>query len=231
MNNPKISVVMSVYNGEKFLKGAINSILSQTFTDFEFIIINDGSTDKSLDTIKTYQDPRIKIISRENKGLTHSLNEGIKMSKGSYIARMDADDISLPTRLEEQIKFLELNKEIAICGTWAKIIDEKGEEMGEYKTPINNEEIKRRIIFHNPFIHPSVMFKKEIMETVGLYNPKLKHVEDYELWTRIVSKFKTANIPQFLLKYRQNKTGITSRNRSLMLLMGFVVRFLAIIRK
>lgn len=230
---PKISVIMSVYNGEKFLKESVLSILNQTYADFEFIIINDGSTDLSLEILKDFEekDKRIRLISRENKGLTPSLNEGIKLAQGEYIARMDADDISMPERFEKQITFLEENKEITLCGTWAINIDENGNEIGEYKTPITNKEIKKNILFHNPFIHPSVMIRKSVFEKVGLYNEEFKHIEDYELWTRVIPRFKTANIQDFLLKYRLTSSGVTKKNRKIMLLKGVVVRILYLIRK
>lgn len=230
---PKISVIMSVYNGEKFLKESVLSILNQTYADFEFIIINDGSTDLSLEILRGFEekDKRIRLISRENKGLTPSLNEGMKLAQGEYIARMDSDDISMPERFEKQITFLEKNKDIALCGTWAINIDENGNEIGEYKTPITNKEIKKNILFHNPFIHPSVMIRKSVFEKVGLYNEEFKHIEDYELWTRVIPRFKTANIQDFLLKYRLTSSGVTKKNRKIMLLKGVVVRILYLIRK
>lgn len=119
---PQISVIMSVYNGEKYLREAIDSILNQTFTHFEFIIVNDGSTDKSLNIIKSYNGSRIILVQQENKGLAAALNEGIKIAKGKYIAMMDADDISLPTRLEKQIQFMEAHPEYVAIGSWANKI-------------------------------------------------------------------------------------------------------------
>lgn len=217
---------MSVYNGEKHLRTAVDSILGQSFKDFEFIIIDDGSADKSLDILREFQqkDKRIKIVSRENKGLTVSLNEGINLAQGEYIARMDADDISLPKRFEEQINFLGNNKDVVLCGTWAKIIDENGVELGDYKTPTTNEEIKKNIIFHNPFIHPSVIFKKEIIKTVGLYSEKIKYAQDYEYWLRIVKRNKVANLSDFLLKYRIMKKSMTRESNLRMRLEGLLMR-------
>ena len=125
MKNPKVAVLMSVYNGEKYLREAINSILSQTFNDFEFLIINDGSTDGTADILKSYTDSRIKIINNEkNIGLTKSLNKGLKIAKGEYIARQDADDISMPERLKEEVAFLEIHKDYAVVGTFVKILNE-----------------------------------------------------------------------------------------------------------
>lgn len=218
---PQISVVMSVYNGEKYLKEAIESILSQSYKDFEFIIINDGSTDNSLNIINEYKqkDPRIKVISRENKGLIESLNEGVKMAEGEYIARMDADDVSLSNRLEKQLKYAQEGG-FVVCGTWAEGM----------VYPPNFDQIKRFTLLHNPFIHPTVMFRKDVFKKVGGYRKFFKHIEDYELWTRIVFKYKTGNIPEVLLKYRVHEEQITKKNNVRMRLTGILVRMLALWR-
>lgn len=210
---PKLSVVMSVHNGEKFLKEAIVSILNQTFTDFEFIIIDDGSIDNSKKIIEDFDDKRIKLISRKNKGLTVSLNEGLNLARGEYIARMDTDDISHPRRFETQINFLDKNPKICLCGTWAKMIDKNGNEIGEYKTPVNSKEIRRGIFWHNPFIHSSIMIRRKTLNKVGGYNEKYKTAQDYELWSRLVPKYQTANLPEFLLKYRFLQTNITTTRK------------------
>lgn len=230
---PKISVIMSVYNGEKFLKESVLSILNQTYADFEFIIINDGSTDLSLEILRGFEekDKRIRLISRENKGLTPSLNEGIKLAQGEYIARMDSDDISMPERFEKQITFLEKNKDIALCGTWAINIDENGNEIGEYKTPITNKEIKKNILFHNPFIHPSVMIRKEIVNNIGLYNEKIKYAQDYEYWLRMIKKNKVANLDDFLIKYRIAKKSMTRKSNIPMRLEGLFMRLAYLFKK
>jgi len=228
---PKISVIMSVYNSEKYLREAVLSVLGQTYKDFEFIIINDGSTDNSLKTLKEFedQDSRIKLISRENKGLVDSLNEGIKMAQGEYIARMDADDISVPERLEKQLKWAAEN-DLAVCGTWAEEIDSIGNEVKDLNYPPVVGRVRFFTLLHCPFIHPSVIFRKDIFEKVGGYRGKFKHIEDYELWTRIVFKYKTGNIPEILLKYRIHNEQITKKNNFAMRLKGVVVRILASFR-
>ena len=212
--NPLISIVMSVYNGEKFVKDAIDSILAQSYENFEFIIIDDGSTDNTKIIIESFDDTRIKFVSRVNRGLTKSLNEAIQMAGGKYIARMDADDISMPNRLNEQVKFMEQNGGIAMCGSWAQFIDEKGEKGEIYKTPVNDNQIRKKFIFHNPFIHPSVMIRRDILEEIGLYNECIKYAQDYDLWSRTISKYTTANIPKILLQYRKTKTGITKSSNT-----------------
>jgi glycosyltransferase involved in cell wall biosynthesis len=228
---PKISVIMSVYNGEKYLKLAVESILNQSFKDFEFIIIDDGSVDKSLDLLRDFQksDERIKIISRKNKGLIASLNEGVGLAQGEYIARMDTDDISKIDRLEKQVKYMEENN-LVVCGTWAEAIDSLGNKIKDMNYPPSEKKIKSFALLHNPFIHPSVMFRKDIFEKVGGYRNFFKYIEDYELWTRIIFKYKTGNIPEALLYYRLHEEQITQKNNLEMRLKGVVVRILALFR-
>jgi glycosyltransferase involved in cell wall biosynthesis len=228
---PKVSVVMSVYNGEKYLRSSIESILRQTYSDLEFIIINDGSTDTGLDIINEYakKDERIKLISRENIGLVYSLNEGIKKAQGEYIARMDADDIAMPVRLEKQLKYAQ-EEGLAVCGAWAEGIDDLGNKIKDMDYPPDTEKIRRYTLLHNPFIHPSVIFRKDIFEKVGGYRQFFKHIEDYELWTRMVFKYRTGNIPEKLLQYRLHQDQITNKDNLKMRLKGAVVRILALIR-
>ena len=221
---PKVSIIMSVYNGEKFLKESVDSILGQTFKDFEFIIIDDGSKDSSKSIIESYSDPRINLISRENKGLTPSLNEGLKLARGKYIARMDADDVATPWRLEKQVEFLDSNPEIGLCGSWAIIINEEGEKIGEYKLPTTKKRLKRVMFWHNPFIHPSIMFRKEIIQLVGFYNEKIKYAQDYEYWSRIIRIFPGANLPEFLMKYRIVKKSMTRKSNLPMRWEGVKIR-------
>jgi len=203
-----ISVIMSVYNAEKYLKKAIESILDQSFDDFEFIIIDDKSQDSSADIISRYskKDQRIKYFkNRENKGLTFSLNKGLKLAHGDYIARMDADDISHPKRLEKQYTYLQKNNDIALLGTAAYNIDEKGEVISNRNVPLSFEEIKENIKMVNPIIHPSVMFRKKDIIDIGCYNEKYTKVQDYELWFRAIANgLKAENLEEQLLYYRVN---------------------------
>ena len=155
MDSPKVSVIMSVYNGEKYLKEAINSILNQTFKDYEFIIVNDASTDKSIKILEEYakKDNRIGLIHNEkNIGLTRSLNKAIKSANGAYIARQDADDISLPPRLEEEVNFLDKHPTVGLVGSYAWMIDEKGKILSDFKICTDNEDIKKKIVNGNQFI-------------------------------------------------------------------------------
>lgn len=227
----KVSVVMSVYNGGKYLKEAVLSVLQQTYRDFELIIINDGSTDDSLNIIKELQskDDRIKIVSRENKGLVCSLNEGVRMAQGEYIARMDADDLAGCDRFEKQLKYMQENN-LVVCGSWAEGIDSAGKNIKDMDYPPNTKKIRFYALWHNPFIHPAVMFKKDIFEKNGGYRKSFKHIEDYELWTRLVFKYKTGNIPERLIKYRLHDDQITRENNLEMRLKGVWVRTLAFFR-
>jgi glycosyltransferase involved in cell wall biosynthesis len=231
MSMPKVSVIMSVYNGEKYLRPAVASILGQSFKDLEFIIIDDGSTDHSLNILKEFQaqDSRIKLVSRENKGLIYSLNEGVKMAQGEYIARMDADDISIPERLEKQLKWSQ-DGSLVVCGTWAEGIDSVGIKIKEMNYPPSEKKIKSFALLHNPFIHPSAMFRKDVFEKVGGYRDFFKYIEDYELWTRMVFKHKAGNVPEVLLKYRLHNEQVTKKNNFEMRLKGLFVRILALFR-
>ena len=200
---------MSVYNGEKYLGDAIESILTQTYRNYEFIIIDDGSTDKSLEIIKKYMktDKRIVLISRKNKGLPYSLNEGIRLSKGKYIARMDADDISLPARLEEQVTFMKKNIDIGVCG--CSILDMYTEK--EWILSSFDKRLKTELLFSSIFAHPSVMIRKELIINHDLfYNESFLQSQDFELWTRMAKYTKFSNLKVPLLKYRTGEGSITS---------------------
>ncbi|MCL4136090.1 UNVERIFIED_CONTAM: hypothetical protein GTU68_024156 [Idotea baltica] len=206
---------MPVYNAEKYISEAIESILNQTYKDFEFIIINDGSTDKSLDIIKKYKniDDRIVLVDRKNKGLVCSLNEGIELAAGKYIARMDADDICLSSRLEKQILFLEKNENIIACGSWVSIFTDKS-YIKIVKFPPNDEACLARLLFGVPIAHPSAMIKKSLLSRLKnddsyIYDEKMKHIEDYDLWVRLSRYGKYSNIQEPLLKYRNTPNSAT----------------------
>ena len=208
MNTPKITVLMPVYNGEPYLKEAIESILNQTFQDFEFLIINDGSTDKSLEVIRSFNDARIKIIENpQNLGLIATLNIGIKNSTGEYIARMDQDDIALPQRLEKQYKFMEEHPEIGVSGSSMQIIDEER----IMKAFTEHKQLKFISLFDSPLCHPSVIIRKSVLEEHNIfYDEKFKHCEDYELWARLLWITELANLPEVLMLYRKHANSITS---------------------
>lgn len=203
---------MPVYNGEKTLSEAIDSILHQTFTDFELLIIEGGSNDRSVEIIESYNDPRIHLIVQEEKytGFAGKLNQGLAIATGEYIARMDCDDISLPNRLLEQVEFLEQNPEIGICGSWIKLF---GEKKGIIKYPTTSKEIKVESFFRNPLAHPSVMIRKKKFDEHKLhFDTKYKIVEDYDLWIRCIDYFSLANLPKVLLNYRVTSSSLYHSN-------------------
>jgi GT2 family glycosyltransferase len=210
---PKISVVMSVHNGSKYLKDAVESILNQTFQDFEFIIVNDASTDDTEEILKQFDDSRIKIIKNpENLGLTKSLNIGIKAAKGEYIARMDADDISLPHRFEIQVNFLENNPDYALVGSKFYNIDESGNTKSLIDVPLDNLSIHETLKKNNCFAHGSIIMKKDAFLTVGGYNEQFKFAQDYDLWLRLAEAYKVANIEEPLYQCRYSEDTISAQN-------------------
>ena len=213
--NSKVSVIMAVFNGQKYIEESIKSILEQTFRNFEFIIVNDGSTDRTKEILLDWakKDNRIKIITNPNNiGLTKSLNKAINMAQGKYIARQDADDISLPQRLEKQVVFLENHPEIKILGTFGYAINKEGKVLREEILPVSSQKIKNMLIKKNPFIHASVMIKKEIIDKVGGYNEDFKVIQDYELWFRILRVARGENLPLFLVKKRYQPEMISFKN-------------------
>lgn len=204
MSTPcELSVVMSVYNGQKHLEEAVTSILNQSFSDFEFIIINDGSTDKTKVILDQFEadDSRIRVIHQENKGLTVSLNRGIGKACGRFIARQDADDISLPERFEKQLSFLRSHPGVVLCGTW---FIENNEGMGQKirKYPLNDLSLRRDIKYANHFCHPSVIFLKDAFNKAGGYDENFPTAQDFELWIRMAQTGKMANIPEVLIEKR-----------------------------
>lgn len=212
MKSPKITVLMSVYNGEKYIKEAIDSILFQTFKDFEFLIINDGSTDRTAEIIRSYSDPRIKIHkNKENFGLTKSLNIGLKLARGEYIARQDADDVSIPERLEKELDFLETHKDYAVVGTFVKIMNENSKIIHLLERPVEGTKIREFLKIDNCISHGSTMIRMESFYDVGSYDESIERSQDYELWLRISKKYRMANIPEYLYIWRNHKDNIEAK--------------------
>lgn len=203
---PKVSIILPVYNGEKYLGESMESILAQTYNNFELLIINDGSKDGSLSIIKKYKDKRIKVYTQKNQGLAATLNRGIKLAKGEYLARQDQDDLSLPSRLDKQVNYLNNNPRCGLVGTWSEIINENGTTTGYYhRHPAENDILKIELLFDNPFVHSSVMLRKDVFKKVNGYatNNNWQPPEDYELWSRIARYYNIGNIPVVLHKYRE----------------------------
>jgi glycosyltransferase involved in cell wall biosynthesis len=212
VNNPKVSVLMLVYNTEKYLREAIDSILNQTFSDFEFLIFNDGSTDSSLETIRSYTDKRIKLFdSDKNIGLISCLNRGIDIARGEYIARMDSDDISAPNRLEKQVSFMDKNPDIGVCGSWYDLV---GEPKTMIKYPVEDRAIRVEMLRLCPICHPSVILRSDVLKKNRLrYDEAFIYAEDYRLWVIMSRYCKFANIQEVLLHYRIHKDQVLNRRK------------------
>lgn len=203
MITPQVSVLLPVYNAQDYLRESIDSILNQSFTDFELIIINDGSKDGSKDIITSYTDPRIKLIDQDNAGLPVSLNRAIAIAKGKYLARQDADDVSLPNRLEEQVRFMD-QQDLDICGCDFDIINEGGQIIESIKVPHTPESMAITLACTVPFAHGSVMMRKSFLDKQSLRYDESVVTEDYDLWSRIYQAGGIfGNVPLILFLYRQ----------------------------
>lgn len=211
MPSARITVVMPVYNGRQYLRQAIESILSQAYRDFELLIIDDGSTDDSREICRSYGDARIRLEENgRNLGLVATLNRGLDLAAGEYIARMDCDDVSLPDRFSRQIEFLEKHPEIGICGTWFERLQEGGSVMMRF--PTDHNALRFFMLVDNPFPHSTIFMRRSVINGFGLrFDPGYIHAEDYELWARAAEYTKVANIPEILLKYRYHPDNISHR--------------------
>ena len=205
-NRPSVTVLMAVFNGERHVETAIRSILAQTMPDFEFVIINDGSTDRSRDIINRIaaEDSRIILIDKTNSGLADSLNLGINIAKGGRIARMDADDISCPERLEPQLKYLDQHPEMDVLGSSAIIVALDGTCRGILAVRETHDSMARHILKQNPFNHPSIMAKKSVFVELNGYDRTLKRAQDYDLWLRGYKQFRFHNLQTPLMHYRMS---------------------------
>lgn len=222
-DSPLISVAMPVYNGEKYLAEAIDSILAQTFEDFEFIIIDDGSTDNSLAILQEYQklDSRIRLITRENRNVAATLNEIIFLARGKWIARMDQDDIALPQRLECQLEWLERTG-ADISGSWVRRFGTSDQRIVKLRQ--TDEAIKMEMLFCSPFAHPSVMVRTAMIKKL-LYDETRWEAEDYDLWVRAAEAgWKMTNIPEVLLSYRVHPEQISAKKANRQQQLGYETR-------
>jgi len=205
MRKPILTVIMPAYNAKKYISFAIESVLNQTYEDFEFLIIDDRSTDGTSKIIRNYakQDKRIRIINnKKNMQIAYCLNKGLKSATGTFIARMDPDDISMKKRLEKQLKFLIRNPNVAIVGANIEIIDKNGKKIASRKYPSSSTEMKKIMFRYSPFAHPVIMFRKKVFEKYGGYNEAMVPCEDIDLWFKIGSRHKFATLQENLLQYR-----------------------------
>lgn len=208
-----VSVILPFYNAARHLGEAIQSILCQTYPDFELILIDDGSSDGSAAIARSFTDPRIRFVRQQNAGLAATLNKAIGLARYDFIARMDADDLSFPERFEKQIAFLDAHPECGMVGTWASIWEGDRESGRAHRHPAENSQLKFELLFDNPFVHSSMMIRRCVFERVGMYAVgKDRQPQDYELWSRVMRQFAIANIPEILQVYREVDSSI-SRTR------------------
>lgn len=217
---PRISVILPVYNGAEHLRQAVETVLGQTFSDLELIVIDDASTDSSLDVLATVDDPRMVVhANATNKGLAATLNIGLDIAGGEYVARQDQDDYSAPRRFETQVALLEQNPDIGLVGTWASILrcDERGRWVanGGHHHPAADPVLRWRLLWNSPFVHSSVMMRSATVRQVDGYprDPAQAWPEDYALWSRISNVARIANVPEVLQFYRQSPGGLSVAKR------------------
>jgi glycosyltransferase involved in cell wall biosynthesis len=226
-----ISVIISVYNGDKYLEDAIKSILNQTFEDFELIIVNDASTDNTQNIIDKYVDldKRVSsIINEINQGISISRNIALVKSQGKYIATMDADDVSMPDRLEIQYNFMEKNPDIVLCGGYIQMCDKELNVLSEKSYPIDDISIRKRIFRISPFAHPSTFYRAEIAKKIGGYSYVFKAALDYDFYFRMANFGKLQNIDKVLIKYRIHDESISQAKAQLQQELTLYIRLKAI---
>ena len=207
-DRPRISVLMSVFNAEKHLAGALRSILAQTFRDFECITVDDGSTDRSLSLLQRFakEDSRIKIVSRPNTGIVGALNDGLAVAQGEFVARMDADDLSLPDRLSIQLRYMEAHPEIVAIGCGVRMVDPGGAPLKDFHGGCDSQTLRRELMAAKniAIIHPTLMVRRDTLCRLGGYRPQYNLVEDLDLFLRLLDEGEIANVPEILLDYRQH---------------------------
>lgn len=233
MHAPLVSVVMSVRDGERFLRSAVESILEQTCHDFEFLIIDDGSSDASAAILHSYEssDSRVRVYQQDQRGLVKSLNRGCGEARGKYIARMDADDIAVSQRLQWQVQFMETHPAIAVLGGAVEVIDAAGNRLATHRNPIGDTAIRSVLLQVNPFWHPTVLMRKDVFLSVGGYREVVADAEDYDLWLRIADHFELGNLSAVILKYRLHPHQVTVRKCKQMALSAVAARAAAILRR
>ena len=216
--SPRVSVILPVYNGEAYLRESVDSILAQTYADFELIAIDDGSRDGTAALLGAVRDPRVRVVHQENMGLALTLNKGIALARGEYIARQDADDISRPERLARQVEYMDAHPACGLLGSWSVIQEDRVPTSRQHRHPCSNGELQLRILFDSFFVHSSVMMRRSALDRAGVYptDPERNPPEDFDLWLRIARDHELANLPEPLLVYRE-VPGSISRTRAALL--------------
>ncbi len=209
MNGPLVSVIMPVHNAGPFLGEAIGGVLDQSFVDFELIIVDDGSTDSSGDVIRSFHDARIRHTTQPNQGVSFALNQALSMARGSFIARHDADDVSVPARLQRQLDHFSAHPGTVILGSWAALIDGGALPADTLHHPVSDAAIRFMMLFTSPFVSSSVMFRSEVLRQVAGFDTSGKVFDDYDMWSRIAQHGRAANLPEELVRYRVLTSGLT----------------------
>lgn len=203
---PRVSVLLPVYNGAAYLKESIDSILNQSYRDFELIVLNDGSIDDSRKIVQSYRDTRIRYVEHPNVGLPATLNRGLELAQGEIIVRQDQDDISLPARIARQVERLDLDPKLGLVGCWATIVNMAGRPDGRmHRHPQGYGALQIEVLFDSPFVHSAVAMRREVLEGLGGYctDRSRQPPEDYELWSRLLREYRAENVPEPLLLYRE----------------------------
>ena len=216
---PAISVVLPVRNGERFLREAVDSVLAQTFEDFELIVVDDGSSDLTRSILRGYDDRRLRVLERPPEGLVSALNAGLAAARAPLIARMDADDVSAPGRLGRQRRRIDASPRCGMVATWSRVLDENGREVRVEVLPLDSGDLSRRLLLRNPFRHGSTLLRKDAVDGVGGYRDDYGHSEDYDLWVRLVRMgWSLAVVPEVLYGYREHRDAITRTDADRVLL-------------
>jgi glycosyltransferase involved in cell wall biosynthesis len=204
-----VSVVLPVRNGERFVREAIESILRQTYADLEVVVVDDGSTDGTVEVVTSLGDDRLRALRQEAAGLVVALQRGVAEARAAFVARMDADDVSEPERIERQVELLRLRPRAGMVATWVAVIDEDGREVRHEVLPEAHEDLVRRLLLRNPFQHGSVLMRRDALEEVGGYRADYGANEDYDLWRRLARSWELACVPEVLYRYRVHAGAVT----------------------
>lgn len=230
----EVSIIMSVYNGEAYMRQAVESLLAQTYREFELLIVDDASTDGTRWILEELaaQDGKIRIITNPtNLGLTRSLNLALRQTHSDLIARMDADDVALPTRLEKQVAFLDTHPDVSLVGTWYQLIDDDGHVIAEKHPPTDDAAILHALPRYNPFLHSSVMVRRTLLDEVNGYDETYRRAQDYDLWLRLSPRTRLANLPEILMQKRFTPTMVSYASEREQLRLAVRARWQAIRRK
>jgi glycosyltransferase involved in cell wall biosynthesis len=216
-SSPRVSVVMPVHNAEETVEEAVRSLLQQTYADLEILVVDDGSTDRSCAVIETLRDPRIRLVRQQHGGICLARNRGCAEAKGVYLAVLDSDDIAQEHRIAAQVEYLDRHADVGLVGTHARFIDDDGQEWF-FMPPVDSRALRRYLLWDNPFVHSSVMFRRQVLGASGGYTPGIVANEDYRLWIQVARSWELGMIPEVLVTYRVRRASASraaNRRRAL----------------